>query len=315
MKNKFRYIFGISLGMILVFGLITMNSCKQDTLTLGDKPTADFTATVLTDGHSVVLKSKTTTPIMPYWAAPALNLGFSDLKGDSVKLNFIFPGTYTIKMIAVGAGGLDSISKTVTTTLADPNACSSSTPLGFLASCTQKTWKLNPAAGAVGCGQWSGDRGWWANGAGDVTGRACTFNDTYTFKFNAAGDFVYDDQGDFYAEDYEGDPTWTCRASSTYPANQKKWASGSFKYVVIPNAGVKGLGQIKVIGEGAHLVLQKPINNNEVTNSSTTSIIYDIWEMKHVSDATGTYDLLTLTFHYGNWSPTEGWWTYTLRSY
>jgi PKD repeat protein len=316
MKNKIKYALGTSFIMVLAIGLTMINSCKEETLSLETKPTADFNATVQSDGHTVLLTTKTSTPVMSYWAAPALNLGFADLKGDSVKLNFIFPGTYIIKMIAVGAGGLDSISKNITTTVADPAACSSTTALGFLASCTQKTWRLNPAPGAVGCGQWAGDQGWWANGTGDVTGRSCIFNDEYTFKFNAAGDFIFDDKGDFYAEDYSGDPTWSCRASSSYPANQQGWKSGNFKYVVIPNAGAKGLGQIKVIGTGAHLGLQKPINNNEVTNSSTTSVTYDIWSMqKGVTDATGTYDLLTLTFHYGNWSATEGWWTYRLRSY
>jgi hypothetical protein len=36
--------------------------------------------------------------------------------------------------------------------------------------------------------------------------------------------------------------------------------------------------------------------------------------MQHISDASGTYDLLTVTLHYGSWSATEGWWTFTLRS-
>jgi hypothetical protein len=86
--------------------------------------------------------------------------------------------------------------------------------------------------------------------------------------------------------------------------------------VIIPGAGAKGLGQIKLIGSGAHFALQKPINGTDAPNVVTaTSVTYDIWSMQHITDISGTYDLLTVTLHYGNWSPTEGWWTYTLRSY
>jgi len=316
MKKYNKHIFKAAFAVLALAGLVMFSGCKNSTdLSLGEKPTPAFTAAVATDGHSVTLINNSDIPSIPYWSVPALNLGFADLQGDSVEVNFIFPGTYPVKMLVVGAGGIDSLTKSVTTTQPDGNACSPTTALGFIASCTQKTWKPKPGAGAYKVGQFAGDGGWWTSGDGDVTGRPCLFNDTYTFKFNEAGDYIFDDQGDFWAEDYSGDPQWSCRASSTYPANQANWASGNFKYAIITGAGVKGLGQLKVIGTGAHIGLQKPINNNEVFNSSTTSITYDIWSMTpNKTDALGTYDELVLTFHYGSWSPTEGWWTYTLVS-
>jgi hypothetical protein len=317
MKNQLKNIFGTALAIAALAGLTLFSGCKKGTeLSLGTVPTADFNAVVGSDGHSVTLANNSDVPSIPYWSIPDLNLGYADLQGDSLKVNFIFPGTYPIKMLVVGNGGIDSVSKNVTTTQPDGNACSSAKALGFLASCTQKTWKLKPAAGAIWVSQFAGgDGSWWMNGDGDVTGRACMFNDSYTFKFNKAGDFIFNDQGDFYAEDYSGDPQWSCRASTTYPANQANWASGNFKYAIIEGTGVKGLGQLKVIGTGAHIALQKPINNNEVFTSSTTAITYDIWSMTaNKTDALGTYDELVLTFHYGSWSPTEGWWTYTLYS-
>lgn len=318
MKKHIKSVFPVLTFLTFIL-LILVYSCeKAEVKSLGALPKADFTATLNADGHTVTLTNTTADPCMAYWAAPDLNLGFADLKGNSVKLNYIFPGTYKVKLLVSANGGIDSITKTITTTAADPQACDPSTAQGFISSCTEKTWKLNPAPNALWVTQFMGGTGanWWGNGMGEVTGRPCVFNDSYTFKFNATGDYIFDDKGDFYAEDYSGEPKWSCRESSTYPVAQKPWASGNFKYVVIPGGGVKGLGQLKVIGLGAHIGLQKPINNNETPNGVTaTSITYDIWDMKHVSDNTGTYDLLTLTFHYGGWSATEGWWTYTLRSY
>jgi hypothetical protein len=318
MKKQNRLIFGASLAIIAFAGTTLFFGCKKEaTLKLGASPTAGFDAIIGTDGHTVTLVNKSNMATIPYWAAPDINLGYGDLQGDSAKVNFIFPGTYTIKMLVVGQGGVDSLTKTVTTTSPDPNACSSTTALGFLASCTQKTWKLNPAAGAIAVGQYAGDGGWWASGSGDVTLRSCMFNDEYTFKFNKAGDFIYNDHGDFWTDGGTGWPGGAgCYNSTQYSADQQAWGSGNFHYVIIPGAGVKGLGQIKLIGLGAHFALQKPINGTDAPNVVTaTSVTYDIWSMQHISDLSGTYDLLTVTLHYGNWSPTDGWWTYTLRSY
>ena len=319
MKYNIRKASWLKAGLFLLVIASMFYACKPDVVNpgLGKKPVADFVATVAADGHTVLLANKSSVASMPYWSAPDLNLGFSDLKGDSLKLNFIFPGTYSVKMLVAGAGGIDSITKTITTTSPDPNACATTTPLGFLASCTSKTWKMNPAAGSIQCGQFAGGGEWWSIGAADVALRPCFYNDTYTFTFNKAGTFVYDDKGDFYSDNYIGNsPSTTCQLSSQYTAAQAAWGSGNFKYAIISGTGVKGLGQIKLIGVGAHFGVPKSVNGNEMPSGPTaTSVTYDIWSMTHVSDASGTYDLLTVTIHYGNWSPTDGWWTFTLRSY
>ena len=41
------------------------------------------------------------------------------------------------------------------------------------------TWKLAPIAGALGVGPGPGDYSWWSNNEGDVTTRACLFDDEY----------------------------------------------------------------------------------------------------------------------------------------
>ena len=319
MKKNIRQTFLAGVIMLSILSIVLIFSCKKEAVqSLGNVPVASFTATVNADGHSATLINTTPGPtIAPYWSAPAINLGYGDLKGDTIHLNFTFPNTYAITMLISGKGGLDSLSQNVTTTQADPTACNPNTPLGFIASCTQKTWKFNPVAGALAVSQYAANvNDWWQNGAADVAPRSCFFNDTYTFSFNASGDFVYDDGGDFFGDGYMGDNTSTCQPDANFTAGQKPWGSGHFHYAVIPTGGVKGLGQLKVIGLGAHIGIPKAINGTDAFAYATaSSVTYDIWSMEHVSDNTGTYDLLTLTFHYGNWSATDGWWTYQLRSY
>ena len=315
MKYNIKTAKWLKAGFLMLTIASVFYACQPDAVNigLGTLPKADFNATVNTDGFSVLLANKSSVASMPYWSVADLNLGFKDLKGDSLKVKFTFPGTHNIKMLVAGAGGLDSIAKTVTTTLPDPNACDPSTPLGFIASCTQKTWKLNPAPGAFKVAPTEGSGSWWTSGTQEVIDRPCAFNDTYTFTFNKAGDFAYDDKGDFFSDDYLNASNNTCLNSSQYNAAQKPWGSGNFNYVIIPGTGVKGLGQLKLIGLGAHIGIQKAVNGSETkTGATATSVTYDIWSMEHVTDASGTYDLLTLTLHYATG---DGWWTFTLRSY
>ncbi len=47
-------------------------------------------------------------------------------------------------------------------------------------------WKMSPVAGALGVGPAVGDVSWWANSEGDVTTRACFFDDQYVFNANGS---------------------------------------------------------------------------------------------------------------------------------
>ena len=319
MKYNIKTANWLKAGILMLIVASVFYACKPDVTNpgLGAMPKADFIGTVNADGHTVLLVNKSSVATMPYWAVSALSLTYKELKGDSLKVNFMFPGTYSVKMLVAGAGGLDSITKSITTTKADPNGCDSSKTMGFIASCTKKVWKMNPASGAFKCGQFAGEGGWWTNSAQDVLDRSCAFNDTYTFSYNATYDFAFDDKGDFYSDGFIGaTPSNSCQTANQYTTPQKPWGSGNFKYYISEGTGVKGLGQLTLIGVGAHLGGQKVINGNETPNGATaTSITYDVWSKKHVIDPLGNYDLLTLAIHFGSWSATEGWWTYTLRSY
>ncbi|MBI1767864.1 MAG: hypothetical protein HYR67_05795 [Bacteroidetes bacterium] len=296
-----------SIGTLFMIGLVLLDACQPDKAAeLGDPPKASFTSAVDANGYSVTLSNTSAGPTIAYWSVPGMNLGYSDLKGDVVTINFTFPGTYTVKMRAIGHGGMDSTKVDVTTTKPNPEACKSTAALGFIASCTSKKWKLIPAAGAYKIGPGPNDGSWWSNGAGDVTSRACEFDDEYTFSFDAAGTFVYNSHGDFYGDGYMGDNSNACQPESNFTAKQAPWGSGGHNYAVIPNAGLNKLGQLKVIGLGAHMGLQKVTTSSENASGPVSSITYDILSM--TQDPNG--DVLVLGANMG-W----GWWTFTFKSF
>ncbi len=283
-------------------------ACKPDVGNsgLGTLSKASFTVIPsTTNPNNLVLVNKSSTASIPYWKT---STGVT-VQGDSAKVNFVFAGTYSITLYVVAHGGIDSITQSVTIAQNDTIACIGTT-LGFLAGCSSKTWKLNPVAGAYQVGpSGPGDGSWWSSGISDVTDRACEFNDTYRFSFNGAGTFVYNNGGDFFDDGYMGLKLGACEPNTNFPAAQLPWSSGTFKYIFIDGGGVKGLGQIKLVGLGAHIGLQKVTNDAETSGGPVaTSVTYDISAMSH--DPAG-YDLMELAVHTGGFE----WWTFKLRSY
>lgn len=300
LKNKF---FGL---VIILTTIIIINACKkQEGGSLGAAPKADFVAVPqATNPNNLTLVNKSSTASIPYWK---IDNATSLLSGDSAKINLIFPRNYQITMYVFGQGGMDSVKKTITISQIDPTACVNS-KLGFITSCTSKTWKLDPTSGAYKVGPNPNDGSWWSSGTGDVSARSCEFNDEYTFFFNNSQTFAYDNKGDFFGDGYLGDNSGTCQPSSNYTAAQKDWGSNAnFKWDFLPNAGVNKLGQLTVIGSGAHIGLQKVRNGAEVTTGPAQSITYDILDETH--NPAG-YDLLTLGV-----AISGGWWTFRLRSF
>ncbi len=308
MKYNKKLAVWVSLGSLAILIITVFYACKPDMANsgLGALPKAAFAVVPsTTNPNNLILVNKSSTPSIPYWKTSTGVLA----QGDSARVNFVFAGTYTITQYVAGHGGLDSTTQTVTIAQSDPTACIGTT-FGFVAGCTSKTWKLNPAAGAYKVGpNGPGDASWWASGLADVATRSCEFNDTYTFSFNAAGTFVYNNGGDFFDDGYMGLKLGACEPTSNYLPNQAAWGSGTFKYIFIPGGGTKSLGQIQVIGLGAHIGIQKVTNGAEInTGVVATSITYDIYSMSH--DPAG-FDLMELTVNIGS----TNWWTFKLRSY
>jgi hypothetical protein len=299
-----------SLLMVCAATAFIYGCTKDDKASLGAKPKASFTVTGGGDSNSVMLISTSTTSI-PYWVIPATG---QKLKGDTANVRFTFSGTYSVQLLADGAGGVDSVTQQVTINQNDPNACDG-TVIGYLTGCGSKVWKLAPIAAAEGVGPAMGNTTWWGNAANEPTGdRVCDWDDTWTFNFNQTETLVYDNNGTFYTNAAEGNIGLgggsTCDVNSDLPANQAAWASGNFTYAVVPNAGVNSLGQITLNGTGAHIGLPEEANNTVLTSASVSSVTYDIVSMTPNGGGTG-HDQLVLGIDVGG----GVYWSWTLWSY
>ena len=162
------------------------------------------------------------------------------------------------------------------------------------------TWKLEPVAGALGVGPGLGDIGWWSNSADDVEGRACLFDDTYTF---GPGDSFSQSMGD--ATWLEG---WQGVAEGCGAPIAPHDGSNPATYVYDAAAGT-----LTVSGDGAHIGLAKVHNTGEDGNSGG-SITYDVttladgkmtldinfgpgyWRFKLVKDTYVAPDDVSVTF-------------------
>lgn len=301
MKKNINNIAG--LAAVVAFSFL-LNACKYDVKGLTEAPKATFTVTPLSGVPNKYVLTSTSQNAFRYDWDKASGSFATGKQVDTVY--FPYMGTYTIGLRVFGQGGMDETSAPIVVAANDPTACQG-TQLGFITSCTSKKWKLDPAAAAYKVGPGPNDGSWWSSGAGDVTGRACEFNDEYTFTFSAARTFNYDNKGDFYGDGYLGDNSHTCQPSANYTSAQAGWGTGSFTYTFVPNAGVAGLGQLTVTGHGAHIGLQKVRNGGEVTSGPASAITYDVLAMTPM----GGYDLLTVGVAIGG----GGWWTFRLRSF
>jgi hypothetical protein len=300
-----------TLLMISVTAAFIYGCTKDDKASLGAKPQAGFTILGGGDSNSVTLISTTPGASIPYWVIPSTG---QTLKGDSAAVRFTFAGTYSVQLLADGQGGIDSVTKQVTINQNDPNACNG-TVIGFLTGCGAKNWMLAPIGAAEGVGPAMGNTSWWGNGASEPTGdRSCDWDDIWTFNFNAQQTMVYNNNGTFYTNGAEGNEglsgAYTCDVNSDLPANQAAWASGNFTYQIVPNAGVNGLGQITLVGVGAHIGLPEEANNAVLTSASVSSVTYDIVSMTPDGGGAG-HDQLVLGIDAGG----GVYWTWTLWSY
>ncbi len=87
------------------------------------------------------------------------------------------------------------------------------------------TWKIKPAAGAMGVGPSQGSTGWWANNAADVTTRACLFDDQYVLSSD--GTFENVQGSDTWLESWQGG-TDAC-ATPVAPHDGSNAATWAFK--------------------------------------------------------------------------------------
>jgi len=167
--------------------------------------------------------------------------------------------TYTITVTAAMAGNEDvSITKDHTVVYAVPPPPSSS------ASPIEGTWKLAPEAGALGVGPGKDDVSWWSNTTGDVTTRACLFDDKYVF--NADGSFANVVGAESWIETWQGAAADGC-AAPVFPHDGTATATYEFN---------ESAGTLKLTGKGAYLGLPKAYNLGELAapGDAPDEIIY-----------------------------------------
>ena len=126
------------------------------------------------------------------------------------------------------------------------------------------TWKLSPQAFAMGCGPSQGDGSWWSNGVGDITTRACLFDDSITFS--STGAMIHYMDGNTWLEDFQGVVSEQCG----FPVAPHD-GSASATWAVANN-------QLTLTGIGAHIGLPKAINGGELVSGDTVpnTRIYEI---------------------------------------
>lgn len=157
-------------------------------------------------------------------------------------------------------------------------------------------WKMEPVAGALAVGPSAGSSEWYFNSADDVTGRACFFDDVYTF--GADGSFSYDMGGSTWLEPWQGAAGDGACGTPVAPHD----GSGSYTYTFDGSA-------LTLNGTGAHVALPKAVNAGELGNPGIDvpeSITYQ------VASLTESGGVKKMTLHIETGSGV--WWTFKLIS-
>ena len=154
------------------------------------------------------------------------------------------------------------------------------------------SWSLNPAAGALGVGPDSANTSWWAISAGDVTTRACLFDDSIVFNSNGTYDHYMD--GSTWLESWQaGSPPEGCGT----PIAPHDGGSNTYTFAN---------GVLTVSGPGAHVGLAKVHNGGEDGAPANDQIAY------HVTFSGSSSEIMTIDISFPNAGGTNGlgWWRY-----
>ncbi|MFY0592175.1 hypothetical protein [Roseivirga sp.] len=153
------------------------------------------------------------------------------------------------------------------------------------------TWTLEPVAGALGVGPGQGDVSWWSSSSDDVSGRACLFDDTYTFN---GGNFTMGMGSESWLEPWQGMDPEGC-GSLVAPHD----GMGTYTYEL---SGT----DLKLIGQGAHMGLAKVTNGVELgaPGDAPADVTYIVSDY---SDD-GTNKRMTVQIFAGG----ETWWQFKL---
>lgn len=217
-----------------------------------------------------------------------VNSGSQDLSGDNQKV------TIEVK------GGFDPGDYNLDIRVTDSNGNESTENISFRVASSRPAfdisgvWTMEPVAGAMRVGPAPGSSEWWQNSSGDVSARACFFDDKYTF--NNDGSFKIDMGGLTWLETWQGVAADGCGIP-------KSPFDGSKNYTYTYTSTT-----LTLIGEGAHIGLAKVNNAGEISNGAAIAnqIAYTIVEQTQL----GNTRKMTLRIEAG----TGVWWDFKLIS-
>ena len=151
------------------------------------------------------------------------------------------------------------------------------------------TWKLAGQAGALSVGPALNNLTWWASSAGDVTTRACLFDDS--IKFAPGGVMTHYMDGSTWLEAWQGAPEGCGTPVAPH-------TGGAATYTFDAT-----LGTLTVNGLGAHMGLAKVNNAGELTSpaGAVSTITYNVV----FSNGGNT---MTVQINFG-----PGWWQYVYQ--
>ncbi|MEN9698939.1 MAG: hypothetical protein RLZZ301_137 [Bacteroidota bacterium] len=149
------------------------------------------------------------------------------------------------------------------------------------------TWKLAGQAAALAVGPNQGDGSWWSNSIGDVTTRACLFDDS--IKFDASGTMTHFMDGNTWLEAWQGASPDQCGS----PVAPHVGGAATYSF----NATT---GELTVNGLGAHIGLAKVYNGGELT--SPANAVNSITYLVSFSNGGNT---MTADINFG-----PGWWRF-----
>lgn len=259
-------------------------------------PNASFSVTV--DGNAATFTNTTANADRYEWA---FGDGATSTE-ESPTHTFASDGNYTVILTAYNSDGSSTASQNVIIAI---NSVFSATTL---TGDDSKSWKLAPIAGALSVGPGIASGEWWASSADDVTGRACTFDDTY--MFNKDGAFEYNTNGDLWAEAYMGVEPDGCITEADLPETSKAWGSGTHTYTVTEATGDTP-AYLTVEGTGAFIALPKAYNGGEYALSpppENGSVKYQI--VTYVNN--GSSELLVIAVDVSEGEIGGSYWTFTL---
>ena len=259
---------------------------------------ADFSGAV--NGRDVTFTNSSTNATSYSW-------DFGD-GGTSAESNpthtYATDGLYTVTLTATGAAG--SIMASQTFLVCTNKAFTASDLHGD----GTKTWKLYAGSSALkvgpckGCGEGGN---WFATNLADVTTRACTFDDTYTF--DNAGNFTYVTNGDIWGEAYMGLPDGACAATAALAGGAVAWGDGNHTFSVVDGDPAS----ITVTGTGAFIGLAKAFNGGEYSTPTPAvdgSVTYEV--LCYLND--GNQEIVVITVDISAGQTGGAYWTFTLQA-